>query len=98
MYNLIIQCKNEGVRQNTEKIAKENRIEIEFIRKTGAFRKDEKIAEIIEKRGSHSGLVHIFSAMEGCSTYKPWHDKESGKTFLKFDTSKCLHYYFSADA
>jgi DNA-binding MarR family transcriptional regulator len=32
--------------------------------------------------------------MEGCNTYKPWHDKTTGKTFLKPDTSKCLHYYF----
>ena len=85
---------NEGIRQNAEKIAKESSIAIEFIRKTGAFRKDDRIAEIIEQRGSHPGLVHIFSAMEGCNTYKPWHDKESGKTFLKYDTSKCLHYYF----
>ncbi len=27
-------------------------------------------------------------------TYRPWHDKATGKTFLKFDQSKCLHYYF----
>ena len=27
-------------------------------------------------------------------TYGPWHDKTTGKTFLKFDQSKCLHYYF----
>lgn len=32
--------------------------------------------------------------MEQCNTYKPWHDKTTGKTFLKFDQSKCLHYYF----
>ena len=32
--------------------------------------------------------------MEQCNTYKPWHDKTTGKTFLKFDRSKCLHYYF----
>ena len=32
--------------------------------------------------------------MEICNTYKPWHDKTTGKTFLKPDTSKCLHYYF----
>lgn len=32
--------------------------------------------------------------MEQCNTYKPWHDKTTGKTFLKFDWSKCLHYYF----
>ena len=36
----------------------------------------------------------IFSAMECCNTYRPWHDKTTGKTFLKFDQSKCLHYYF----
>ena len=32
--------------------------------------------------------------METCNTYKPWHDKTTGKTFLKPDQSKCLHYYF----
>jgi len=32
--------------------------------------------------------------MEGCNTYKPWHDKATGKTFLRHDTGKCLHYYF----
>ena len=32
--------------------------------------------------------------MECCNTYKPWHDKSTGNTFLKFDQSKCLHYYF----
>jgi len=85
---------NETIRKNAENVAAENGVEIEFIRKTKAFRKDDKIAEIIKERGNHPGLVHIFSAMEGCNTYKPWHDKESGKTFLKFDKSKCLHYYF----
>jgi len=32
--------------------------------------------------------------MEGCTTYKPWHDKVNHKTFLKYDHSKCLTYYF----
>ena len=32
--------------------------------------------------------------MECCNTYRPWHDKTTGKTFLKFEQSKCLHYYF----
>ena len=84
----------EKVRENAENIAKENGVEIEFIRKTRAFRKDDKIQEIIEAKGQTEGLVHIFSAMESCNTYKPWHDKNTGRTFLKFDTSKCLHYYF----
>jgi len=84
----------EKVRENAERIAKENGIEIEFIRKTGAFRKDDRIQAIIKEKGITEGLVHIFSAMESCSTYKPWHDKPTGRTFFKFETSKCLHYYF----
>jgi hypothetical protein len=32
--------------------------------------------------------------MEPCSTYKPWHNKETGKTYLRPDDGKCLHYYF----
>ncbi len=44
--------------------------------------------------GDQPGLVCIFSAMEPCSTYKPWHDKSTERTFLKSDDGKCLHYYF----
>ena len=32
--------------------------------------------------------------MEGCNTYQPWHDKVTGKTFLKYDQAKCVTYYF----
>ena len=32
--------------------------------------------------------------MEPCSTYKPWHNKNTGKTYLLADDGKCLHYYF----
>jgi len=59
------------IRDNTERIAQENGIEIEFIRKIKAFRKEARIKEIIEKRGDHPGMVHIFSAMEACMSYKP---------------------------
>jgi len=83
----------ETIRANAERIAKEHGIEIEFIRKSG-IRKELIISGKIEKRGDHPGIVHILSVMEGCNTYKPWHDKTTGKTFLKPDTSKCLHYYF----
>ena len=82
------------VRSIAEEIARESGVEIEFIRKLKAFRKDDRIQEIIKSKQINTGLVHIFSAMESCTTYKPWHDKTSGRTFLKFDTSKCLHYYF----
>src|SRR6202022_4430015 len=39
-------------------------------------------------------IEHVISAMEACPSYKPWHDKSSGKTYLRPETGKCLHYYF----
>ena len=41
----------EQVRQNAEKIAHENGMEIEFIRKLHAFRKDDRIQNIIAETG-----------------------------------------------
>jgi len=82
-----------NLRSNAEKIATEHGIEIEYIRKNN-FRKDDRIKEILKSRGYHPGLVHIFSAMEPCSTYKPWHNKQTHKTYLMPGTGKCIHYYF----
>ena len=83
----------EEIRANAERLAQENGLAIEFIRRKN-FRKDKRIKEIIAKRGDHPGLVHIFSAMEPCPSYKPWHDKKNHRTFLKPTGAKCLHYYF----
>jgi len=83
----------EEIRENAERLAQAHGLEIEFIRKN-TFRKEQRIKEILEQRGNHPGLVHIFSAMEPCTSYKPWHDKKTGRTFLKYDSGKCLHYYF----
>lgn len=93
-YSSFSQPFTEQILQNAQRIADENDIEIEFIRKLHAFRKDDRIQQIISDTGKTEGLIHIFSAIERCNTYKPWHDKATGKTFLKFDQSKCLHYYF----
>jgi len=51
-----------------------------------------RIQATIVERGSHPGLVAVLSAMEPCSSYKPWHDKGSGKAFSRSDDGKCLHY------
>jgi hypothetical protein len=32
--------------------------------------------------------------MEACNAYKPWHDKQTHKTYVRPDSGKCLHYYF----
>ena len=83
----------EQLRENAEQLAKANGIPIEFIRKRNV-RKEDKVKEILAKRGEAPGLVCIFSVMEPCSTYKAWHDKKTGKTFLRPDDGQCLHYYF----
>lgn len=84
----------DEIRQNAERLAQESGLQIEFIRSKGAFRKEARIQEILAKRGEHPGLVHIFSAMEACPSFEPWHDKQTGRTFLKGREAKCLHYYF----
>jgi len=81
------------INESTKSIASDNGIKIEFILKRN-FRKEERIEKIIAERGDHPGLVHIFSAMETCTAFKPWHDKKTHKTFFKYDSGRCLHYYF----
>lgn len=84
----------DAVRQNAQALAEKNGLKIEFISKHKAFRKEARIKAILTERGTHPGLVHIFSAMELCQAYQPWHDKQSHKTFVRATQSKCLHYYF----
>jgi hypothetical protein len=73
----------QAIRENAQRIADEHGLEIEYIRSPRLLRKEDRIAEVLAERGDHPGLVHIFSAMETCSTFAPWHDKKMGKTFLR---------------
>ena len=83
----------DRLRENAERLAAAQGIEIEFIRKRN-LRKEDLVKAAMAKRGEHPGLVCILSALEPCTTYQPWHDKTTGKTFLRPDDGKCLHYYF----
>jgi hypothetical protein len=83
----------EALRQNMERLAADNAIEIEFVRSKKSFRKEYRVKEVLSKRGDDPGVVCILSAMEPCGSYKPWHDKKTHKTYLKPDDGKCLHYY-----
>ncbi len=83
----------ESLRTNTGQIATDNNIKIEFVAKSH-IRKEDLVKKVLDKRGTHPGLVHIISAMESCGSYRPWHDKKSDRTFLRGSQSKCLHYYF----
>jgi hypothetical protein len=81
------------IQANAERIAQENGLKIEVIRKKN-FRQEKRIRELLQQRGDQPGLVHIFSALESCPAYQPWHDKTTGKNLLKLATGRCLTYYF----
>ena len=83
----------DQIREHAERLAAEAGLAIEFIRRKN-FRKEERVKQILRDRGGHPGLVHIFSAMESCPSFKPWHDKQTGQTYLRSSEAKCLHYYF----
>lgn len=81
------------LRDIAHELAEKNGIVIEHINKPG-IRKEDVVAKVLKVRGEAPGLVYIISAMESCTAYMPWHDKEAHKTFLKTTSGKCLHYYF----
>lgn len=84
----------EAIRAHAEHVAAEEDMEVEYIKKPKGYRKEDRIREIVAKRGTHPGLVHVFSVMELCASYRPWHDKRTGLTHLRPDHGKCVYYYF----
>src|SRR5256885_1745630 len=72
----------DEIRSHVERVARENSLLIEYVAKRN-FRKEDRVKQILEKRGTAPGLVHIFSCIETCTEFRPWHDKPSGKTFLR---------------
>lgn len=93
-YPLWAEPLREVIRTNAERVVVAEGITIEFISRSKERRKDDIIRDVLVKRGSHPGLVHVLSAMESCPSFRPWHDKQTGKTFLKPKDGRCLHYYF----
>lgn len=81
------------VRERAHQACVDAGIEIEHVSKSH-IRKEELVARVLATRGDAPGVVHVISAMEACPTYVPWHDKGTGKTYLKATQGKCLHYYF----
>jgi hypothetical protein len=83
----------DRVRSRAQEVCAGAGLEIEHVSKSH-IRKEELVQQVLLKRGDAPGLVHVISAMEACPSYRPWHDKATGKTYLRGDTGKCLHYYF----
>jgi len=82
------------IRENALKVAAGEGVQIQHLSKSKGVRKEELVAGVLAGRGTHPGLVHVISVMEGCTCFKPWHDKSTGKTGLRMMPGKCLTYYF----
>lgn len=83
----------DRIRERAQEVCAAAGIQIEHVSKSH-IRKEDLVARVLATRGDAPGLVHVLSAMEACPSYTPWHDKSSGKTFLRAAQGKCLHYYF----
>jgi hypothetical protein len=71
-------------------VAREAGVEIQYLAKSRGVRKEELVGAVLARRGHRNpGLVHVLSVMEACTTFKPWHDKTSGRTGLKMAPGKC---------
>jgi hypothetical protein len=82
----------DSIKAQAEAVAAQAGLQVDFIRKKN-FRKEQRIEEILKKRGRHPGLVWVFSALEPCTTYAPKYTQQR-KAFLVAKDKKCLHYYF----
>lgn len=67
---------------------------VQYLAKSKGVRKEALIEQVVAQRGRQPGLVHVLSVMESCTTFKPWHDKPTGRTGLKLAPGKCATYYF----
>ena len=79
----------ERIRENAESMAAASRSS-SFVR--GASGK--KIGHRNRWRNEETIRDWSVSCRRWSSTYKPWHNKQSGKTYLVPNDGKCLHYYF----
>jgi len=93
-YPKLVDPLRNRLHENAQALAQAAGVQVEAIRTFKRFRKEDRIAEILEKRGTHPGLVHVFSAMENCNCFKPWHDRATGRTYLKAAGGRCAHLYF----
>ena len=80
-----------SLRERAEALAAEAGAPSEIVGKS-RVRKEDIVAKVLKRRGEHSGLVQVISAMETCDSYRPWHDKSTHRNLVKPSGGKCLHY------
>src|SRR5215210_441949 len=80
----------QRLRDNALELARQASIEIEYLPRTRGIRKEDLVAKVLARRGTHPGLVHILSVVESCATFKPWHNPKTSQPGLKMQTQQML--------
>lgn len=83
-----------ALHQTAKQIAKQEGIEIEFIRNSRKVRKEDIVQRHLAQRTVETGLVCILSAMESCQNYEYRYNKSNGQSYMQMTSGKCLHYYY----
>jgi hypothetical protein len=83
----------DDIAHNANNLAEASGLSVQYVDRKN-FRKEERIKEILVERGDAPGLVHVFSAMEPCQTYRVQGSKFTNGKYLASRYGKCLHYYF----
>ena len=80
------------VRDHMIKLARQNGLEIEQVRRKD-FRQEDRVAAILKTRGTHPGLVHIFAVKEGAMVYDTRCARADGYAQVILRRGACMHYY-----
>ena len=83
----------DKLKENIEKIAKAEAIEIEHIRNPGKFDKEKEVKKAIEKTNKQEGIIKIYSSMEISSSYESNWNNKTKKVSLKVIRPRILNYY-----
>ncbi len=81
------------LKDNAKIIAEKEKVEYRYLN-TSKIRKEQLVKTIINKRGSHPGLVCILSCLELDNSFDIYKNRERQKLELVSRKRKCLHIYY----
>lgn len=79
--------------EHISSVAKNNSLEIEYIKSPNKFDKEKHISRIIKDKEIKEGIVHIYSVVEPSTQYRASSDSKIKRMVLKPRQGVCLHYY-----
>ncbi len=80
------------VRDHIIGLARRHEVEVEMVTRK-SFRQEDRIAAILQERGTQPGLVHVFAVKETATVFDTRHARADGYAQVITRRGCCLHYY-----